>query len=311
MTQKIKAIILLAAGFFSLGCQQAFSMDSSTDSRFLEKFAERRAAVGGNEDEGSHKDLYVRGAGSSISGAVGDRSYELYVPPHAVSNMPLLVVLHGGMGNAKQIQEYIGLEPYADKYGFLIAYMNGSPVTKVLSAKRAGWNAGDCCGQPQEKNVNDVAFISNAIKQITSKYNIDIQRIYGTGHSNGAMMTYRMLCETNLYQGAAIYSGTLAIDIDRCPMAAGKPILALHGAKDKNLPPEGGHTKSGLNKKTNYRSQDYTISVFKNSGANYTHIMLPNAAHKPETINADLLAIEGVSLPQKIVSFLHLDNMPD
>ena len=72
-------------------------------------------------------------------------------------------------------------------------------------------------------------------------------------------MTYRILCESNFYQGAVIYAGTLELNISSCPTAPCK-------AND----------------------------------------LLPNAEHKPETINADLLALEGVTLPQKIVSFLNL-----
>lgn len=305
MSKRTIVISLLAAGVGSLYSQKTFS----TDGQFLEKMQERRAEANDAGSVSSNQDLYSKGEGTSVPGIIGERNYIVYLPKnHTGSSLPLLVVLHGGMGNAQQIQKYIGLEPYADKHGFVIAYMNGSPVLKILSAERAGWNAGECCGQPQEKNIDDVAFISDAVKQITSAFNIDTQRIYGTGHSNGGMMTYRMLCETNVYQGGVIYAGALAMNVDRCPMAAGKPILAIHGAKDENLPSEGGYTKKGVSKRTNHRSQEYTIGVFKNSGANYTHTMLPNAAHKPESINADLLTTENVTLPQKIVSFLQLDR---
>lgn len=259
----------------------------------------------------SSEGLNVYGTGQSINETLGERSFILYKPANAStqkSPMPLVVVLHGGLGNAAQIKGYIGLEPYADKYGFMIAFMDGTPVAKLLSSSREGWNAGDCCGQPAEKNVDDVGFITSAVKYIESKYGADPTRIYGVGHSNGAMMTYRMLCDSNLYNAAAIYAGTLEIKADTCPYVRGKHILALHGALDENVPIQGGHTQVGVNRKTDYTSQEYTASVFTRSGANYTHIVLPNATHKPESINADLLATEKVTLPQKIVTFLGLDR---
>jgi poly(3-hydroxybutyrate) depolymerase len=263
-----------------------------------------------SSSEESKQGLYVNGTGTSTLRKIGERSFILYSPASLPINkpLPLLIVLHGGMGNGKQIQKYIGLEPYADRYGFLIAYMNGTAVTKILSSERAGWNAGECCGQSQANNVDDVGFITAAIADIAKTHPIDPNRIFGAGHSNGAMMTYRMLCESDLYQGGVAYAGALEIDVTTCPKAKGKPILGLHGAQDKNVPVEGGHTDTGINSKTDYRSQQYTQDVFNRSGAAYTHILLPNAQHRPETINADLIKLYNTTLPQTIVSFLRLDQ---
>lgn len=278
----------------------------SANGRFGERRAQDQASSG---VESSRVGLYVRGKGTSKTETVDGRRVIVYIPPTTSSSpMPLVVALHGGMGNATKIQNYIGLEPYADKYGFMIAYPDGTPVAQRLLDNGKGWNAGECCGLPQRKKVDDVAFINALAQHVVRKYKADPERIYGVGHSNGGMMTYRMLCESNVYKGAVIYAGTLELDTSSCPVARGKSILALHGAKDENVPPAGGYTIIGINKNTNYRSQDYTIRVFTNSGANYTHTMLPNAAHMPETINADLIATQNVTLPQKIVTFLGLGN---
>ncbi len=47
---------------------------------------------------------------------------------------------------------------------------------------------------------------------LTSKYQIDSQRVYLTGWSNGAMMTFRAVCELgNKIRAAAPYAGGFAI----------------------------------------------------------------------------------------------------
>ena len=264
-----------------------------------------------NATNSSKEGFYVRGKGKSHQETLGDRTYIVYTPPAAslprTGNIPLLIVLHGGFGRAAQIQHYIGLDPLADKYGFIIAYLDGTPVARRLSAKREGWNAGGCCGQPETNNVDDVGFIRSSIAAIHEKYGIDPAQVYGTGHSNGGMMTQRILCETTLYKEGVSISGTLQMERKTCPAAKGKHIVDIHGAQDENLPVAGGHGPKAINKKTDYKSQAHTKAVFEASGATYQLILLDGATHKPETINAALIKTKGKTLPQEIIDVLGLD----
>ena len=54
---------------------------------------------------------------------------------------------------------------------------------------------GNCCGKAEEKKVDDVGFINALIEELEANYAIDPRRIYVTGMSNGAMMSYRLACE--------------------------------------------------------------------------------------------------------------------
>jgi polyhydroxybutyrate depolymerase len=67
--------------------------------------------------------------------------------------------------------------------------------------------------------------------------------IYGVGHSNGAMMTSRLMCETDLFAAAVAVSGALEIQATTCPQARGKSVLAIRGAEDENVPRAGGRGK--------------------------------------------------------------------
>lgn len=261
-----------------------------------------------NNPDGSKKGFYVKGKGQSHNETLMDRDFIVYTPPKLPKHgdVPLLVVLHGGFGNAAHIQNYIGLDAMADKGGFIVAYLNGTKVARGLPEKMQGWNAGGCCGQPEAKQVDDVGFISRVIGFIAQKYGADINRVYGTGHSNGGMMTQRIICETDLYQNGVSISGTLQMDRQSCPNARGNVMVNIHGAQDENLPIEGGHTEKGFNKKTDYKSQAYARSVFESSGARYDLILLQGADHSPETINAKLWETENMSLPHKIVRTLGL-----
>lgn len=290
-----------------------FSFSSSAENRrsmkigFIKKILEQREKNKENPNF-SEKGFYVEGTGRSHNETLGDRSYIVYTPKSLPprGQIPLLVVLHGGFGNAEQIKKYIGLDTFADQGGFIVAYLDGTQVGKSLPTKMKGWNAGGCCGQSAALQVDDIGFIASVINNMSNKYGIDPSQVYGTGHSNGAMMTQRVLCETNLYKNGVTISGTLQLDYETCPSAQGNFVINIHGAQDENLPVNGGHTTAGINTRTNYKSQENTRAVFDRSGATYELILLEGANHSPETLNGVLWKTEGMSLPQKIVTSLGL-----
>lgn len=262
-------------------------------------------------EKGPANGLYAQGEnyqGKKTNENFAGRDFVIYQP----SRLPpqgeraLVVILHGGFGNATQIQSYLGLDPLADKNGFVVAYLNGTKVMKIGSDNMRGWNAGECCGQPQAKNTDDVGYITKTVGYIIKKYGINPAKVYGMGHSNGAMMTQRLMCTTNIFASAIPMSGTLEIDVAYCPQAKGKHILALHGKDDKNMPIEGGYGTESINKKTDYNSQSYTQSVYDKSGAYYKLVILEGADHNPKTINDALIKTKGITLPEQIVEFFGL-----
>src|SRR6202034_4418342 len=98
-----------------------------------------------------------------------------------------------------QSENSLNMDSVAEHDGFIVAYLNGTPVTRFLGDKFLGWNAGGgCCGQPAQNNVDDVSYIKGAVSYLIQKYALDPRRVFGLGHSNGAMMTQRLICETDI-----------------------------------------------------------------------------------------------------------------
>jgi poly(3-hydroxybutyrate) depolymerase len=238
---------------------------------------------------------------------------DLYL--HVPASLPpegeraLVVVLHGGMGNAERLvaggaEKGLNLDAAADAHGFLAAYLNGSPVTRRLGDSFRGWNAGECCGYSAEANADDAGYIAGAVRLLQEKYGAAPAKTFAVGHSNGAMMILRLLCESDVFAAAVPVSGALELEASACPRAAGKAILALHGEEDENVPYAGGRGK-GLSR-TDFRSQEYTKGVFLRSGARYTLQRLPKAGHRFEEIDAAIRAGEGVSFAEKAARFFGL-----
>jgi len=242
----------------------------------------------------------------------GGRSMIVYVP----SRLPppgaraLVIVLHGGMGNARRIaaaqsESGLNMNSLAEEYGFVVAYLNGTRVARRLGPNRLGWNAGGCCGLPAANNIDDVGYIQGAVDTLVAKYAIDRSRVYGMGHSNGAMMTQRLLCETHLYAAGVPISGPLNLDTENCPGARGNRILAIHGADDANVPIAGGRGTRGISNAV-YNSEDRTRLVFTHAGASYDLEVVKGADHKLEHIDAAIQQSEGQSIAEKAAKFFGL-----
>lgn len=167
------------------------------------------------------------------------RTYVVRTPEHLPSQarLPLVIVLHGGGGNAANAEKMTGFTAKARQENFIVVYPEGS------GRFRRGlftWNAGHCCGYAMANRVDDVAFVNLLIEHLLEVYAVDERRIYVTGMSNGAMMTHRLGIELS-HRIAAIAPvvGTLFGD-ERQPA---HPVAALmiNGMLDENVPFNGGH----------------------------------------------------------------------
>jgi polyhydroxybutyrate depolymerase len=253
-----------------------------------------------------------------VTESYGGRDMLVYVPTHLPpdGSRALVVVLHGGLGNAQRIaslefESGLNMNAVAEKDGFIVAYLNGTPVTRYFGDRMLGWNAGGgCCGLSAQNGIDDGTYIQGAVADLEARYGIDPARVYGMGHSNGAMMTQRLMCETTLYAAAVAISGPLNLPATACPDARGKRILAIHGANDRNVPIAGGQGTEGLSR-TPYRSEDRSSQTFIASGAAYTLEVVPGADHRLDDIDAVIEQTDGVSIAEKAARFFGLaDQKP-
>ena len=167
------------------------------------------------------------------------RDYRLHVPPAAASGKPLPLVLnlHGATQNAQLEEITSDMDPNADMNGYLVAYPDGTRISRVLTpdpiAKNAqyGWNAGMCCGLPVTKHINDVGFLLKVISDIAAKTPVDLRRVYMTGISNGGMMAYAMAAEASGHI-AAISSVSGQVEIPVIHPTRAVPTMEFHSVND-------------------------------------------------------------------------------
>jgi polyhydroxybutyrate depolymerase len=174
------------------------------------------------------------------------RSYRIHIPSSYNDNtqVSLVLALHGGGGRSKNMLSKTGFNQKSDEEGFIVVYPNG--ISRILPIRT--WNAGFCCGQALEKNIDDVGFIEKLIDKLEGEYNIDSNRIYITGHSNGGMMSYRLGSQLSekiaaIAPVAGSIGGYETNESELWTVSASKypvSVIAIHGKLDENVPYYGG-----------------------------------------------------------------------
>lgn len=157
----------------------------------------------------------------------------------------LLVVLHGGGGSGDAVSDnnkspLAVFNKIADEKNVIVVY----PTATKDNTGKNGWN--DCRSDDTSKNgVDDSSFLANLIQEMSGNYGLSKNQVFMSGHSNGAMMSFRMALEHSDLIGAI---ATSAGNIAKNPIAGACsegpknpiPVLMTHGSEDRFVPPEGG-----------------------------------------------------------------------
>lgn len=185
------------------------------------------------------------------------RTYLVHVPHghDQKTPMPVVLALHGATMNGPMMAWFSGLNRKADEVGFIAVYPNGTGRHSSFT-----WNAGNCCGSAAENLVDDVAFISALLDDLMRTYQIDTQRVYATGMSNGAIMVYRLASElSDRIAAIAPVSGSVGTEI--CQPKRPVSVLHFHGTTDEYTPFMGGKGAKSISG-THFYSVDHSIRTW-------------------------------------------------
>ena len=223
-----------------------------------EKFQKRKSKNKAYQKSNMRESIIVDGR---------ERTYIIRLPSEdkRKTSLPLVFVLHGGGGFADNAERMSNMTPLAMEEGFIVVYPNG---TGKLKNKLLRWNSGYPVGYAYENNIDDVKFFSKLIDKIDNEYNIDLDRVYFTGMSNGARMNYRLACALS-DRVAAI--APVAGSLEYRDMKPKKPVsvIIFNGTDDNYVPYDGGVTKDATEKGCTFPSTPVIEAVnfwVKNNG---------------------------------------------
>lgn len=187
------------------------------------------------------------------------RTYFVHTPPGYAGDdkLPLVMVLHGGGGNAENAERMSGMSDKADAANFLVVYPDG---TGGAGEHFHTWNSGNCCAYALRNDVDDVAFLRALLDKLEYEYAVDPKRVFVTGMSNGGMMAYRVGC-TLADKVAAIAPVAGSLDIE-CNPSQPVSVIAFHGTADENVPYDGGVGKKQLDAAREDKPVSYAIGFW-------------------------------------------------
>ena len=184
------------------------------------------------------RSLQIYNAGEVLSSSE-TRSYLLYVPDSydPQTPAPLVISIHGYAEWPAHQAHTSRWNELAEKEGFLVVYPSGTDFPKR-------WRT---TGLPSTSGTSemDVLFISDLINQLEANYNIDPDRIYANGLSNGGGMSYLLACQMS-ERIAAVggVAGAYTYPVKQCSPSRPVPFIAFHGDADPVVPYFGGPSRS-------------------------------------------------------------------
>ena len=153
------------------------------------------------------------------------RSYYMSYPNNAIGSTPLIINMHGFGSNAQEQQFYSEMDQFAHSENIAVVYPEGlNNAWNVFTF----WDG---------NSYDDVGFISAIIDDIAENFNIDLNRIYACGMSNGGYMSYRLACDLSSKIAAfGSVTGNFMINTeenDCLDQDREIPIIHFHGTADE------------------------------------------------------------------------------
>lgn len=168
------------------------------------------------------------------------REYLLHVPPGYAKGhaLPLVLVLHGGGGEPKGTARNTRMTELADREGFLVVYPAGMD---------RHWNDGRV---EVGATADDVGFLSAVIDHVAARYDLDRNRVFATGISNGAFMSARLACElSDRVRAVGLVAGTISGALQAtCRPKRPVAVVMLSGTEDPMVPYGGGSVRGNRGK---------------------------------------------------------------
>ena len=183
-----------------------------------------------------------------IEGINRQRSVIIQTPPNInlSKDYPIVFALHGGGG--KNVQCVNELKNFTDAGEFIGIYPQG-----YLNS----WNLGT-----EASKADDVAFINLIIKELENYNNLNMNKIYAIGTSNGSAMVNKLAINTSHFKAIAPVVSQLMESMPIQDNTKSVSVFQINGAKDLAIPINGGFA-FGHNFLDAYESAELWASNFK------------------------------------------------
>ena len=176
-----------------------------------------------------------------------EREYFLHIPASYSENsaVPLVFMLHGTGGDGDKMYVGSGWAELAESENFIAVFPSSmrykiddggelKNITKWNHTPDAEWTF-----QPGETGKDDIKFLRRVVNEVVGAYNIDAQRIYLNGFSNGGSMAAKCAVEmSDILAAVAANASSFYKDTTYIPKR-NIPVIYQVGNKDYGPGNEG------------------------------------------------------------------------
>lgn len=120
------------------------------------------------------------------------RFWDVYVPSYYRAEedrkYPLVVAIHGFSCNASYFEQTSDWDRVAEERGFIVVFASAYPQKGAMGRfALPAWDTGNNGG------IDEIPYFTQLLDDTIAAYNIDTERVYAVGHSNGGMTTFMLM----------------------------------------------------------------------------------------------------------------------
>ena len=160
-----------------------------------------------------------------------ERKYKVVAPLDIEDGeeLPAVIVLHGLGVSAEGISRAADWRQVVERDRFLAVFPQGEGNS---------WNMGPCCLPASLVGVDDESFLEEVVARLQARPDVDEDRLYLSGFSNGGLMVYAFACDhPGVFAAIASMAGS---NLSRCTPQEPTSLLHQHSDPDSVVPYDGG-----------------------------------------------------------------------
>jgi len=202
---------------------------------------------------------------NTLSIAGQQRCYSVFSPANLRPGASVVLALHPSQSSGEHMRRIVGktLERIAQRDNAVVVYPDGYEGHFNDCRRVASYSA-------RTLNIDDIGFIKQIIERLVTEKQVDPQRVYAIGYSNGGQMALRLAMESpDLVRGVAAIAANLPtaenLDCNLAPSPA-RYIELIDGTQDPINPYHGGPvTLFGFGHRGNVLSAQESAQWFANT----------------------------------------------
>ncbi len=167
------------------------------------------------------------------------REFILYVPStyDNTDTVPLMLNFHGWTMSASDQMSLSDMRDLSESEKFVIVYPQGTRFRNRFFGS-THWNVGSWT---TGSNSDDIGFVDKLINHISINYNIDLERIYACGYSNGGFFSHELACNlSNKIAAIGAVSANMSTRTkDNCNPSHPTPVVTISGTNDNEVSYDG------------------------------------------------------------------------